>query len=630
MSDTSGATDLDNDMPGIGAATGIARGSPVQLPSALQGLVQHFRQSSGTPNPKFLPPKPGPGGQPPQEKQPPIGSTDTPDRSAYAYAPVPANRPRPPPSFTPFVQSMPRDQSQWGQPEAFPRLPQSFELPGIYQKLGQFFGQNGSFASAPLGAGMAAYSAAYQDAFQKGQEWKMKMAAAQMKLHREQLADIEDRQATEYADIYNEHGEMGGDGTVGGVSLHDDVWKKAVELGDKPVVAMLEDGASAEKVRRFLMDREARLQDLKKANTKAETTDAEAAAFGLTPRSPTGATDPFHRGPTQPETPAADPAQTTATPVMDEEENNVVRGYEPSAALSADVKKAAVIGGLKKIAKLDQIIADPNIKPEDIVPTVRRELGPGFASELQNYMDYRKGPGTSGQGQGGKEQEYWNRLGALATKAKPGDPAKGVGGWSQSTYQAVKDFREGAQKPTSPIQRIPTSVNAAENVRRDLKAIQDRDGSTADVSPETLSGATGKDPLYAQLKIDWIRYNEDIDVLTRGSPSVGMAEQAINTQPQIPYFGSLSGYRAAVRRDMDQAKSRVDQLHQTWNSYGTGDAMPGYNPGAEKSMADIAKMDFTTGAVPGEVVTHPDGTKFRYLGVNPETPDARENWEIAR
>jgi len=58
--------------------------------------------------------------------------------------------------------------------------------------------------------------------------------------------------------------------------------------------------------------------------------------------------------------------------------------------------------------------------------------------------------------------------------------------------------------------------------------------------------------------------------------------------------------------------------------------MPGYNPDAEKSMTDIGKMDPTTGAVPGEIIVHPDGSKFRYLGINPENPGARENWETAR
>lgn len=656
MSDTQGATDLDADMPGIGAAPGIARGAPQGLPSQLQALVQHFTQTSqGKPNPTFLPPPPGQGQQ--QGKPPKLGPVDPPDRSAYSIAPVPANAPHPPRAFNPYMRPIPRDSAQWGQPEQFQRLPQSFELPGMFQQLGGYFGQHGGFASAPMGIGMAAYSKAYQDAFQKGQEQKMRMAKEQMQLHAAQLEDLEQTRSIEYADVFARHHEMGDDPTA----VHDDLWKVAVQHGDKDVIAMIEGGASAEQVRRFLADHEAHIRALGAANKKTEETDIDDAAWGLTPRATEqgGVYDPYGAGATQPGTAAAPagaaaapgatadqrapgvgdpldkdkPADPDATPretPIEEEGDNVARGFEPTTGLDPNKKRAAILNGMQKNARLDQIIGEANsgkIKPEDVLGKVR-EVSPSMAQELDNTMNYRTGSGQSGQAQGGKEQEYRARLASLARLAKPGDE-QGVGGWNQSTYKAVSDFREESQKPNSPIQRIPTAVEAAQNVRRDLAAIQSRDGSTADVSPETLSGAAGKDPLYAQLKIDWIRYNEDIDVLTRGSPSVGMAEQAINTQPQIPYFGSISGYRAAVRRDMDQAQSRVKQLHNTWSSYRTGDAMPGYNPDAERSMNGIAKMDFITGATPGEVVSHPDGTKWRYLGANPENPgDIDANWRV--
>jgi hypothetical protein len=164
-------------------------------------------------------------------------------------------------------------------------------------------------------------------------------------------------------------------------------------------------------------------------------------------------------------------------------------------------------------------------------------------------------------------------------------------------------------------------------VLNDLDAIQKKHGLVSINSPEDLQGWMGKDPLFSQLNIDWIRYNEDIDVLTRGTPSVGMAEQAIQTQPQFPFLGSLSGYRAAVRRDMDQAQSRVQQLHGTWEQYQTGDPMPGFNPRAEADMEAIKKIDFDTGTKPGGINTHPDGSRWRYTAVNPEDPGARENWE---
>lgn len=629
MSDTFGATGLDADMPGLGPQSGNVRGPPVQLPSALQGLAQH---ALGQGRPQF-PPPPGQGGH--RGKPPQLGSTDgPPDQTARSFAPVPANAPRPPPRFTPYLQPPPRDSNQWGQQEPFPRLPQSFELLGMYHQLGGYFAQHGGFASAPMGAGMAAYSKAYQDAFQKGQDWKMRMAKEQVAMHAAQLEDLERTRSVEYADTFAEYNALDG-GDINGVSLHDALWKTAVEHGDKDVIAMLEGGASAEQVRRFLAQHESNIRALGAANKKSEEGDAESALWGLKP-DPSGDTQTNPYGaPTAQSGDRGEPSGDRGEPQSGESlihtgAVKIFKGYEPGGYVPPKVKNAMALEAADMDRRTDAILSDPNIKPDQIIPEVRKQLGPDVASDLEGYSQYRSGPGATGQSSGGKEQDYWSKLGSLAERARPGDPAHGLPGWSKSTYQAVRDFREEAQKPNSPIQRIPTSVEAANNVRADLAAIQGRDGSTADVSPENLSGLAGKDPLYAQLKIDWIRYNEDIDVLTRGTPSVGMAEQAINTMPQIPYFGSIAGYRAAVRRDMDQAKSRVDQLHNTWSQYQTGDIMPGFNPRAEQDMDGIRKMDFQTGALPGQVVTHPDGTKFRYLGVNPEDPGDRSNWDIVK
>jgi hypothetical protein len=656
MSDTFGASDLNADTPGLGPQSGNERGPPVQLPSQLQGLVRHFfQQSQGNPNPKFLPPAPGPGGG---KKTPDLGPTDPPDRDARTLAPLPANAPQPPRKFDPYMPPVPRDHDMWGKPEMYPRLPHSFELGALYQNSGAYFAQHGSAATAPLGAGLAGASKEYIDGYAKGMDIRMRLAKEQVALNAQKLEDLERARSIDYADVFTRHDVEGGKDPQ---ALHDDIWRVAVEHGDKDVIAMMDNGDSAEQVRRFLAVHEAHIRALSAANKKSEDQDVDNAEWGLTPSEGGQPYDPYTNpkgampgaetpGPTaapsgekdagrapgvgdpadksKPADPDAEPRETP----IEEEGDNVVRGNEPTTGLDPHKKRAAILNGMQKNSRLDQIIGEANsgkIKPEDVLPEVRK-LSPSIAQELDNTMNYRGTGSTGSTGTGGqKEQEYHGRLASLSRLAKPGDE-QGVGGWNQSTYKAVSDFREEAQKKDSPIQRIPTVVEAAENLRRDLAAIQKRDGAGADVSPETLAGAMGKDWLYSQLKIDWIRYNEDVDVLTRGTPSVGMAEQAINTQPQIPYFGSIDGYRGAIRRDMDQANSRVRSFHRTWASYRTGDAMPGYNPDAEKSMTDIGKMDPTTGAVPGEIIVHPDGSKFRYLAVNPENPGARENWETAR
>lgn len=595
-------------------------------------------------------------GQPPAQiqkprKPQPWDQPILPQRSPPNTPPLsPTGRPPPLRQFTPYIPALPnRPPEAWGEPTPFARQPQDFEVPGIFHGVGNYFGQNGSGMMALLGSGLVRNSGAFMKSFTAGREFATKQQAEDMKLQWAQLDHQHQQETDDYSEVFNAYNAVGYK-PLNGVPIEDALGRIAMKYNDTNMQAVLSQGPGA--AYKLLQNRDSHWQDGTAASKKADATSAEDELWGLNPK-PSDAASSSDQSGGLPATlgaparsaaapgaapgaaPAARPGQPGASdeppdsPIQ-EGATEIFKGNEPGTYVPPDVKNAMALGAADMRRKANAILNDPNIKPEDVVPEIKRQLGPTVAADLQGYSQYRAGPGATGQASGGKEQDYWNLLGDLAQKSKPGDPTKGLPGWNKSTYQAVRDFREGAQKPNSPIQRIPTSVQAANNVRADLAAIQSRDGSAADVSPESLSGALGKDPLYAQLKIDWIRYNEDIDVLTRGTPSVGMAEQAINTQPQIPYFGSISGYRAAVRRDMDQAKSRVDQLHGTWNQYQTGDPMPGVNPQAEQDMDRIRKMDFTTGAVPGEVVTHPDGTKFRYLGVNPENPDARENWELAK
>jgi hypothetical protein len=586
-------------------------------------------------------PKPMPWtAQPPQHQPSPAG---TPPLS-------PTGAPPPLRQFTPYIPAQPiRDHDDWGTPAPFAREPQPFEVPSINHGVGSYFAQNGSGITALLGSGLVKNSGAFMKAYMQGREFATKQTRDDMQLHAMELDQKQQEETDDYAEVFNAY-NANGYKPLNGVRIEDALARIAQKYNDTNMQAVLANGPGA--AYKLLQNRDAKWQDGHAANKKAEDTTAQDELWGLKPAQPADGDDasglPATLG--QPARSAAEPgaAPTSGAPTakpgqpgaapsadepgdtpIDEGAAQIFKGNEPGSYVPPDVKNAMALKAADMRKKANAILADPNIKPEEVIPEIKRQLGATVAADAKGYSEYRSGPGVTGGSSGGKEQDYWNLLGDLVEKSKPGNPSQGLPGWNKSTYQAVRDFRDGAQKPNSPIQRIPTSVEAATNVRADLAAIQARDGSSADVSPETLSGAAGKDPLYAQLKIDWIRYNEDIDVLTRGTPSVGMAEQAINTQPQIPYFGSITGYRAAVRRDMDQAKSRVDELHGTWNQYQTGDVMPGFNQKAEQDMDRIRKMDFTTGALPGEVVPHPDGTKWRYLGANPENPgDVKTNWRI--
>jgi hypothetical protein len=661
MSDTFGATDLNEDMPGIGAAPGNARGAPQGLPSQLQGLVKHFfQQSQANPNPKFLPPAPGPGGG---RKKPQLGSTDPPDPTVRNIAPIPANLQQPRSTFAPYTPSMPRDHSLWGQPEAFPRLPQTFELSGMYQHLGNYFAQNGSFASAPLGAGMAGFSKEYNDAFMKAQDWKMRMAKEQLGLHSAQLEELEDRKAIEYADIYNKHAEMGAD--LSGSGLHDEIWAKAVELGDKNVIAMMEDGASVEKVRRYQMDHEARLRDLKNANAKQTEADAAAELYGLHP--PHATTDPWDRGPeapgetTQPAAPTA-PGQVAGPgaptekdarapgvgdPRADEGENaddikdpeqrrmheasvSVLKGIEPPGLPKSVAPYAAINAGemRKKLGDILDASKRGEIAPDRVIPEVRKQIGGDVAGDLQDVLDYRM-PGVGGGGQGGatggKEGDYKTLLGHLAGQIDRGDPAQGRGGWVAANYQAQERFRTDVNTQTV-ILRSNSLAADGNSVLTDLKELERRGIPSEGLDLSSVINYATRDPIYAKLAGDWKAYNDAFNTVVSAGRHTETGAQAQESVAPVSY-ASPAAFRAAIKGHMQDALGYLDGEHQRWETIG-GKAynMPSYNPRTEKQLRDLRDMDYLTGTMPGGTYTNSKGVTKTWVGgnLNPYDPS---NWK---
>ena len=660
-------------MPGLGPQTGNVRGPPQGLPSQLQALVQHFsQQSQGKPNPKFLPPPPGQGGQP---QKPRLGSTDPPDPSAQAYAPIPANAPRPPPSFTPFIKSIPRDHSQWGQDEAFPRLPQSFELPGMYQNLGSFFAQNGSFRTAPMGAGTAAYAAAYQEAFQKGQQEKMRMAKEQLVLHRYQLEDQIDAEISGYRDIYNEYAEMAGRDptkmatqTVGGVSMHDAVWRKAVELGDKPIIAMLEDGASAEKVMRFQQDREARLQDLKKANAKSAQEDAAAELYGLkpsqqqqeqtspwetmrsggalapaapgaappasTPAAPGAAPDARAKGvgdPLEPDKAAEKDADDIDDPVAKQRHDaavEVFKGFEPKDIPAQWLPYAGVEArNLEdKVGNIVNLAKQGKIKPEDVIPEIRKQVSGKVADDAQSILDYKMpgvGGGGQGGGQGGKEQNYKTLLGNVATVVKPTTDKSP--GWNAANYQAQERFRTDVNTQTVILRSNSLAADGGA-VLADLKELERKGVPSDGINLSGILNYAARDPTYAKLAGDWKAYNDAFNTVVTGGRHVQSGASSQESVAPVSY-ASPAAFRAAIKGHMNDALGYLDGEHKRWESIGgTETNMPSYNPATEKQLRDMKDMDYLTGTMPGQTYTNHKGVTKTWVGgnLNPYDP---ANWK---
>jgi hypothetical protein len=628
MSDTFGPTSLDADLPGLGPQTGNVRGPPVQLPSALQGLAKHFLgQQAPTPGqPKPLPPKP---------KQAQMGSTDPPTPDARSYAPVPANAPQTPSKFTPFVKSLPRDSSQWGQPEAFPRLPQSFELPSMYQQLGGYFAQRGAFRSAPLGAGMAAYSAAYQDAYQKGMDWKMKQSLEQVKLHGAQLEELEQARAVQYADKIAKFQAEGGKDTQG---LLDEMHGVAVENGDKDVAAMIEHGDSVEQIRQFLAKHEANIRDLSKANKKSDEQDAQDAQYNLAParREDEGAYGPDTTRPPGVVDKGKDGAAASPNDTRDENQKlidrgawDMVEGYKPTGAEYG--KMTSTMMAKRKLQMEDDlkdIAADPNINkdgqhPEEVLDAVRKRV-PNAAGLLDQYAKYEAGPGVAGRSSsGGPEAAMWGLFNPLAAKMHPGDPKTGVGAFNPDNLQAIHQFRDPNGQTQKQIQRIGPTVEAATQLITALNKLppEDRGNLTMDAIKAKMLGG---DPTYRAIWANWLNYNQDVNAL---SVPGGSVTETVLSENQVPWYSSSAEYLSVIREHIGVAASRVDEFHNSWNQYGSPAPMPGLNKAAEEQIPRIKRLDLATGMLPGDRRKAKDGKTYEYTGKDMDNPDADANWK---
>ena len=653
MSDTFGATGLDADMPGLGPQPGNVRGSPVGLPSPLQALVQRFSQQQGKPNPKFLPPPPGPAGQ--QGKGPKLGPVDPPNPTAYSIAPVPANAPHPPPAFNPYMPPVPRDSDQWGKPDEFPRLPQSFELPGMYQNLGGYFGQHGGFASAPAAMGLASFSAAYQEAYHKGLVEKMQMAKEQIALHAAQLEELENVRAIKYADVFSLHHEMGDNDTA----VHDDLWKVAIENGDKDVQTMLEHGASAEQVRRYLADHEAHIRALSAANKKSTEQEEADGLYGLKNPDGSGGDQPY-----DPYGPGANVHPATASPAgqvagpgapSGDKRNPAVgdplapdKSEVPDALKDIDPAMAAAAGAIYRgetpqgMGKVDaahavkyanklrdetaSILADPNLKPGQYLDAVRKRLGPQVAADMEGIADYRTPPGSlSGYG---KQGDYLRGLENIISKDRPNDPAHGVHGFVAGYYHDRDVFRTSPAKSTMLL-RTKDMANQMENINNDLFKVQKKlEKRGVKATAINLKGALDMlagDEDMNRLMSDLGSYSTAYNVVVSGGKATLGGTQAVDAYFK-PYF-PLSTIRNVIKGHVPSAQGILQGLHGEWESIGgKPDDMPKGDLSVERRIDDIGKMDIKTGATPYNQIINHYGVPALWTGKNQSDRDAPENW----
>lgn len=591
---------------------------------------------------------------------------------------------RPDNRFSPFIKSQPiMDHSQWGVPETFPKLPTEWEIPGIYQGVGQFFGQNGTQFTGPLGMMLAKFSADYKIGQQQGREEMLKYQAEQIRVTSAALELQQQRVMHEYADTFDMYAladpEAANDParmnkSINGVDVSQALINKAMELGDDKMATMVAtQGVGA--AMKWNALRAAHLNDLMKANTKATEGDAEDAAWGFgsapsTSNDPSAqfgpqAQTPSGGTPAAPAPPAGSPASRpgpAASPTSDvgalPPSNQVasndpaaqfaqpeaqgsggqpaapgesdwdalvddgVRGTIESTGMGPKTKAALMRSVAHREAQMQHIIDDPRATPESIDRNLRA-ISPSLADDLQNIVNYHVPVGgTSGSTGSAKEMAYFKRMASLAQKMNPN--------WDQVHYQQIQQFGENNGQTQRTLQKAHNVARMGQEVLDALKLIPDNQ-SEMQTMVNNWKGGLGVDYRYSQLFAAWRTYNMEVNTLVAGSPTVTETEGQIGVVPQL--FGTKQGYLGALRAHMDQAQGALEGYRNRWQQLTGADRssrpMPGDDPDAFNQIGKLKLVDPITGTLPGGTWTSQSGKTYRYKSDPPNKidPEAIENWE---
>lgn len=617
MSDTSGPSDLQNDMPALGPQTGNVRGPPMQLPSALQGLAKFFQQnqsqpSQGRPGPQLQPKPPAltevQANQPPQH----IG------RPA-SFAPVPANVPVPTGGYTPYLPTVDkRDISQWGDTAPFPRLPATFELHGLFNRIGQHFAQSGG-QTGDLASQLSGHSEAYIDAFMKAQDWKMKVEKEGQAIASAKLEESVGNRLIDYRTTIAAYRDAGGPHKLlNGVNLYDALYADALKDDDKKAQAMFEAGEPLEHIENYMHDADKVLRDLKAARQKASDQDDTDAAYGLAPREgasndPTWSAEPVAAG----QSPAAAPADGQPKPddtlpeaikALPPEYRNpllvnagteMFRGVAPAGEMSKNGMHHARVIADQLGVETGKILNDPNLKPGQYVDAVRKRLGPGIAAELESVEDYTNPALTTGTGSG-KQAEFLRQLQDIAHKDAPGDAA-GRGAFNAANFALQKDFKDNRGQVQNVLTRTGDMASQLRNIHTDMDRLQ-KELKAQGISPNSLhlqgildlGLGTG---VANRLMSDLEAYAAAYDYIVSSGHSTLGGREAFSKYFNI--YKPLSTIRDTLKGHVPSTEGILQGVHTRWEGIGGKKTnMPGIDSATEKEIHDYGKMDTVTGALP--------------------------------
>lgn len=648
MSDTQGAETgsggLENDMPAIGSAPP----SPRMVPSALGGLADFAQKVLGIGRP--APQAAGPGRSPwqsPGQSQLPV----QPQRPPHPDAPrwqgttaslfLPKGTQQPVASFSPFIGTVPKgDFRNWGQPEEYPNLPQSFEVPGVFQSVGKFFGQQNG-PSGPLGLLLAGHTDAYIKGVMQRQQYQANVFREKMLESAFALEEQQRQQHTVYADHGREFFELAGEdraklGTikVKGLNLMDTWHQDAIKMGDTDFANMIENGATYDQLMRFQDYRDARLKDLQKANQKATEQDAEDAAFegqgtgGAKGQSsdpfapsqgqaqpqptqreepssapgpaPTGgpapqmvaSNDPFAPTP-DPNAPSPDAQNVSSQPPFNPDRQAAIglaRGDPSDTLPSKGAARGRVLRDHAQImSRMNDLAARAQgMTPDQIYDELGRNVDPVVAADLRRIVNGAPIPG--GWSQVGS-RPYWQDMQNMARAIKPG--------WLPQDAESLRNFELGYNHGVEGQRMMRAAIMGSAGVNllnrlNEAEAAGDiTDAAVINKWHQFVAGQLD-DEKWSNVFSAYQSYiQENSAVATAGKPYEGDITRLMQ---QNPITGGPKIIRGIIKTDAVQAVGALDELDQDYQTtLGRKTHAPHYN---EKNV----------GLLRGLTKLNPDGT----------------------
>lgn len=624
MSDTQGydtaSGGLENDMPGLETAPA----SPRMVPSALGGIANYARQALGV------------GAPAPQALRPGRSPFQFPGQSQIPQAPPQPNTPRwegttaslylprhslqPPARFTPFRGSLPTaDWRQWGQPEEFPNLPQSHELPGVTMGLSRFFGQMGGGLDrlAVLAMAMGGHADDYIKGVMLGQEYRSKIAKERWLEKSMELQDQLEKRHTLYADdlaLFNEY--TNGDPTkldtvrIKGESWRDRLHRDAMQTDDKDVIQMLEDGQTAQQIMDYQNVRDGRLKDLQKVNEKAQQQEAEdnkeRADAGLPPEpSKQSTTDPLAPRPRDDQTGIAPqpvvaggpaPTQTPQGPQVaggaggdqsqapllpyQEQGNEFTKGEIGVNSIPKAIRPDVTNWAAQQMAKVDRVRNDWNARKiaDNQLPAELDKIIPGMGEDYANTLNGAPLPaGAAGR------SPYWQSIKNMIPGFNPIVQA-----------QTLRDFAPGGKDAA----RITAGVrmsDAAITVLKEMKNFNEGDLPPQNVINQWIATGVTGDPkwsnLFAAVNV-YMQEHQNLQSPTGRFFEGEMKEQRANLRITL----GLRAIRGLLKVDARNAGPLVEQLR---NNYRRGsrhqDDPPTYDPQKAAILDALTNLDENKG-----------------------------------